>query len=515
MKLNWTIIALATLAVTLPMSAQDNPNHKPKHHQYKLYDVGTFGGPNSSLFVDVPNLNSNGTFVGLADTASPDPYYPYCFASILDLNLEFNTGLGPDCHVTHAYKLGRNGAIDLGSLPEGGSSAATAISDSDIVAGVSENGSIDPLTGYPQIRAVAWKESHITDLGTFGGNVSASFAVNSRGDVVGSATNTIPDQFASFLGPCFWNGSFCWPVTSQLRAFLWRDGAMQDLGTLGGNDAYAAFINDSGEITGASFTSTVPNQDTGVPTVDPFLWKNGKMIDLGGLGGTIGFPYWLNNRGQVVGSSALPGDQTSHAFLWDRGVLSDLGPSGGTCGTPLYINDDGDVAGFACFPGEQAFHAFLWSHGQMTDIGALPAYPCSGADAVNARGQVVGVSQLCQGGQAAAFLWENGGPMVDLNALLEDPYNGHLYWAININARGEIAVLGMVPGGGIHAYLMVPDGDCDDDCEQRVAASQNAQVMPPATAGAAFPAFGKPADWLHIPFGKRVPMPARPTAPSN
>jgi hypothetical protein len=105
--------------------------------------------------------------------------------------------------------------------------------------------------------------------------------------------------------------------------------------------------------------------------------------------------------------------------------------------------------------------------------------------------------------------------MVDLNTLLEDPYNGHLYWSININARGEIAVLGMVPGGGIHAYLMVPDGDCDDDCEQRVAASQNALAVQPAAADATLPAFGKPANRLRNPLGRGFLTHGQGVTPSN
>jgi probable HAF family extracellular repeat protein len=50
------------------------------------------------------------------------------------------------------------------------------------------------------------------------------------------------------------------------------------------------------------------------------------MADLGTLGGTLGYPNTLNNRGQVVGQSNLAGDGVSHPFLWDeREGLKDLG----------------------------------------------------------------------------------------------------------------------------------------------------------------------------------------------
>jgi probable HAF family extracellular repeat protein len=485
MTKSWKLAIACVLATTLGLpallNAQDAPSHKPKHHQYRLIDMGTFGGPNSSILVNTPNLNSNGTSVGSADTTTTDPYSPMCFASLLDLNLSNNTGLGPDCQVTHASQA-RNGVVtDLGALPGGDSSLATAVSNSGVVAGISENGSIDQLTGFPQIRAVAWNRGSISNLGTFGGNVSASFAVNSRGDVVGAASNSIPDSFASWLGPCFYPGFRCWPVATQLRAFVSRSGAMKDIGTLGGTDAYAAFVNESGDVVGASFTSMTPNPTTGVPTVDSFIWKNGKMTDLGSFGGTITFPYGLNNRGQVVGSSNLAGDQTNSPFLWDRGTMKNLGTLGGDFGQAFWINDAGDAVGYATYPGNATYGAVLWSKGTKTDLGYIGS-PCSGAFAVNSSQQVVGATRTnpCANG-SIAFLWENGGPMVDLNALLKEAYDGHLYWSININEQGEIAALGQIPGGGIHAYLLVPDGDCDGDCEQRIANSASrvtSQVQP-------------------------------------
>jgi hypothetical protein len=78
-----------------------------------------------------------------------------------------------------------------------------------------------------------------------------------------------------------------------------------------------------------------------------------------------------------------------------------------------------------------------------------------------------------------------------------------------------VYALGVLPNGDYRIAVLTPTGDCDSDCELRIAESQNVPAAPPATAGATLPAFGRPADWLRNPFGKRVPLPGRPYAPSN
>ena len=94
------------------------------------------------------------------------------------------------------------------------------------------------LGGFPEIRGVLWRNGEIVDLGTLeGGFESFANAVNNRGQVVGFSLNTVPDACSLF-------------VATQTRAFLWQDGAMQDLGTLGGPDANAELINDRGQIAG-------------------------------------------------------------------------------------------------------------------------------------------------------------------------------------------------------------------------------------------------------------------------
>jgi probable HAF family extracellular repeat protein len=465
-----TLVASVCLCVALVspvrMAAQEQKEEKSEHRHYKLIDMGTFGGPNSYFSVpDSRVINNRGMAAGVGDTSLPDPN---CFF---------------DCLVDHAF-VWKNGVItDLGALPGGQSSFAYWINDRGVIVGQSQNGAIDPLTGAPQLRGVLWRKGQIIDLGTLGGNASNTISINDRGQVLGAATNATLDPFASVPqgaclilptnNPCsgstFAFNSLYSPSTTETHAFVWRDGLTRDLGTLGGPDSAPEANNDRGEVAGWSYTSFVANPSTGTPNVDPFLWspEDGKMTDLGSLGGTYGTPFWLNNRGQVVGASNLAGDQSFHPFLWNRGKLNDLGTLGGYTGVAFMLNDAGETVGYADLPPNPIgcsglnciHHGFLWKDGVMTDLGTL-ADPCSRALSINEDGQIVGVTSPCGGEFTRAFLWENEGPIVDLNSLIISGSGLVVREGDYINESGEIAGKAVLPNGDVHAVLLIP---CDED----------------------------------------------------
>jgi len=435
------ITLLVALAIAVSSAAGDDGNHHHKHHHYKLIDVGTFGGPQSFTQDLLHFQTRRGIVAGWADTQTPDPNYPNsCFFC------------GP--FMFHAFKW-RNGVLtDLGALPGVNSSAAFWISDKGWSAGWSENGAIDPLLGTPEMRAVLWKDKEIIDLGTLeGGYESFAFGLNSRGQVTGVSLNLVPDSFSGF------------GFGTQQRTFLWKDGVMQDLGTLGGPDAgVLGFtgdieINERGQVAACSYTNSIVNPTTGTPTLDPFLWEDGKMLDLGSLGGTSGCAINLDNRGQVIGYSNLAGDLGLHPFLWSQGVLKDLGTLGGNFGVAISINDANEIVGATTDKNERVL-AYLWRHGVMTNLGTLHPLPYSNAQWINSRGQVVGFGASTDFSVHVAFLWENGGPMVDLNTLVPPNSKLLLGQALHINDRGEIAGDGVLPDGDHHAFVLIP---CDED----------------------------------------------------
>jgi probable HAF family extracellular repeat protein len=427
-----TAVILSTLAFAVPAEAR-------AQYPYKLVDLGTLGGPQSDVGNQpVPVATRQGAFVGTADTTVSDPFSP-----------SDNPAFSGDPYVQHTF-VWRDGTItDLGALgpqPGDNSSWPASVNARGDIAGSSDNGTMDPL-GYEEANAVLWKDGRIINLGTLGGTESLAFFLNNRDQVVGAASNTITDPVSMF------------GVGTQTRAFLWRDGTMRDLGTLGGPDAAAFFINDAGQTAGNSYTNSTPNSVTGSPTTHPFLWQNGHMKDLGTLGGTQATtgPWGaLNDRGEVVGQSNLAGDLTFHPFLWKGHALTDLGAAS-------WINDAGQVVGWADTthpltpplgePGDQLYQAFLWDHGVMTNLGTAPGEICSTANSINNSGQVVGNAGHCHGA-VDAFLYDHGSTM-NLNDLIA-PSPLHLKEAFAINDRGEIMGIGVLPGGNQHAYVLIP-----------------------------------------------------------
>jgi probable HAF family extracellular repeat protein len=376
--------------------------------------------------------------------------------------------------------------------------------------------------GLPEVHAVLWEQGKITDLGTLpeGGYQSQANAVNSSGQVVGSALNTIPDANSMQPGAFWLWGGITPPYQYQVRPFLWdQQEGMQDLGTLpGGTDAQACYINERGQVVGDSYTSSVASAAWAsggyALTTNPFLWERGKeMVSLGNLGGTCAAATDLNNQGQVVGEATVTGDLYFHAFLWD-GSIHDLGGSFGRNNASAFaINDHGEAVGGAYYPGETIFHAALWRHvGNITDLGTLGNDRCSYAAAINAAEQVGGSSLEDCDEVFRAFLWEDGS-MFDLNALIPPGSALHLQFVQKINDRGEIAGMGVDVSGNTHAFLLIPCDEnhsgvagCDYSPVDAAAATREnpaSFIQKPTTTAPLRPALHGPANHLLRPLGRR------------
>lgn len=438
------VVSFINLFVSPSLPQQDASSHSAVPMRYKLIDLGM-----GSFFDNIgPKvINKTGVFAGEQSTSTPDPYAPDCFA---------------DCQIDLAFQWAEGKRRTLPTLPGGVSTFAYWINDGGVIAGIAQNGKIDPATGWPEQDAVLWLGDQVYDLGTLGGAGSAANAVNNRGQVVGCALNEIGDPFANV--PLAGGGSFSFaftylfaPSTTQVHAFLWQQRTMRDLGTLGGTDSCAGFVNNDGQVAGSSFTSNLGSN--GVPEIHSFFWQDGNMVDLGTLGGTNAFPFALNDRGEVIGYSDLAGDATVHPFLWSEGKLIDLGTLGGQNGVAFSINDHGEIAGESNLL-DGTFHAFIWKSGLMIDLGTLHGDPCSQAFSINSKGQTVGITGPCIPSGAHGFLSHDGGPMVDLQSLVLPGADVRVIGAEFIGENGEIAGFGADAGGHEHGILLIP---CDEN----------------------------------------------------
>lgn len=393
---------LPVAAILLAAVAAAVPARAASQHPYRLVDAGTFGGPRSFLNLPAVPLAPDGALLGTADTATRDADYPKCNP--------FMVGF-PDRYLTHAFEWRGGRLRDLGALPGNNSSAVFEVNGSGAGVGMSETAVTDPNTGWPADHAVMFKGGKVMDLGTLpGGYESQANDINNHGQVSGFASNGIRDKYSFFKvfggpGPC---GPSGWGT--QARSFAWHNGVMHDIGTLGGPDAVSTTQNAHGQITGQSWTSSTANPATGIPTLDPFLWANGRMRDLGTLGGDFGFANWVNDRGDVVGGAQAP-DQNFHGFLWRNGKMHDLPPAGGApWAFANGVNDHGQVVGDETdTKGDERF-AVLWSGGHGYNLNTLiapSALHLTSAEYIGDQGEIVGHGVLRNGHQRVFLLIRN------------------------------------------------------------------------------------------------------------
>ena len=346
-----------------------------------------------------------------------------------------NTGAGQSTENLQAQT--RYTVIDLGTLGGSFSLGSGINNEGQAVGGAN-------VTGDTATHAFLWNHGVMNDLRTLGGPNSFAEAASEGTGVAGISDTANADP----LG-----GDACGFGTNLIcRAFLWRNGGMIDLGTLGGHNSAAfgsAAINSRDQVVGWAELSTMDPNNPSFLQFHAFLWEKGVMNDLGTLGGPNSNALGIDEIGRVVGVS-LTDSSLVHAFLWQNGVMNDLGTLGGTFSLAQEINHLGQVAGFSTLSGDTNVHAFLWQEGLMTDLGSLDADPDSLAFAINNKGQVVG-----QSGDRA-FIWQRG-VMTDLNTLIPAGSDLFLVAPFEINSVGRIVGVAVQNSTGqSHAFLATP-----------------------------------------------------------
>jgi probable HAF family extracellular repeat protein len=285
-------------------------------------------------------------------------------------------------------------------------------------------------------RAVLWRNETLIRLPTLGGPMSTVPwpGLNDEVMIVGISQTAKVDPLDEDWSCEF--GGFL-PDTTNLicRGFVWDNGEIRELPTLGGNHGFAAGVNNKGQVVGWAETRvhdpTCDDESRQVLQFRAVRWElkngiTGKITkrQLRPLRrDSTSAATAINDRGQAVGISgdcdqAVGRFSARHAVLWDQqGKPTEIPNLGGkTWHTPMDINERGDVVGFSNPPGpgdpegEFIARAFFWRNGaaRARNLGGLDDDAFSQALAINERRQVVGVSFGGSTGGARAFLYEDG-----------------------------------------------------------------------------------------------------------
>lgn len=298
------------------------------------------------------------------------------------------------------------------------------------------------LAGDANHHAVLWINGQLNDLGTLGGpNSEIEFiARNNFGMFAGGSDTADIDPYGE---------NFCFFVPSDnflCSAFQWQNEVMTALPGLGGNNSYAANSNRSGRIVGWAETALDPNcLAPQVFDLHGALWRNGRVQDLPPLpGDAISGAFGVNDHDVVVGGSGYCGSlgvlgfaMALHAVIWRNGPPTELvGLGGQFSNAAIDINNHGQVVGMSDVPGDASTHAVLWQKETITDLGTLSGDALSFAWAISEGGQILG--QSCDAnGNCRGFLWQNN-VMTDVNTLIPAESRLIIIDANDVNSVGNI-----------------------------------------------------------------------------
>ena len=405
-------VFIVTAAASVPVA----PASAAAPAGYAVTILGTLSpNPNLSSVSNGAGVNDLGWVVGDADV-------PESWMSYLPNTTE---------HAT----LWRNGQItDLGTLggPNSSIGFVARPSDTGLISGNAPNDQVDPngenwgvLFGCAnnapcegqqyEFRGFAWKDGVTRPLPTLGGNNEAAFGgVNDAGQIAGMAetAGVDPSCQPSQFDDSTINETITLNQVLDWKPVVWGPiyGEVHELPVWPGDTVgLASAINDQGQVVGGSGFCTTPAPGS---IKNALLWQNGRMINLGSLGGTYdNVATAINDRGQVVGWSDLAGDSptsgTTHSFLWQHGRIIDLGTLSGDVSMSTYaygINNAGQVVGQSC--DQNGCQAFLWQRGTMTDLNAIahtPGFDLVQAEGINSQGEIVGNAMDESTGDFLAF----------------------------------------------------------------------------------------------------------------
>lgn len=280
------------------------------------------------------------------------------------------------------------------------------------------------------------------------GIVSAeAVAINNAGHVAGLSWTTPEGNSHA----CLWTGSGYFDLPPQ----VW------------GNESWANDINNAGTVVGGRGFTTGLRQ--------PFVWSNGRFIDIPPDTWTVGEARDVNDGGVVVGT--LGPTTNGRGFIWQGGLLELLQPSpGAVASSANAVNEAGRVVGLSVLPGvpQNAFpvRPCIWIDGLVASLPIPAPYTMGAARHISNKGVVVGEAWKPVPPQgvleAITVLWIDGVPY-NLDDLVVD-FEPATFGAGRANDAGQMVGVAQTYTG-IYAIVLSPvdppaadvTGDCAVD----------------------------------------------------
>jgi probable HAF family extracellular repeat protein len=328
----------------------DRNRHATLWRNGVLSDLGTLGGPNSSVTWNVKN--TAGIIVGISQTADPQ-LLGESWSSAFFYSTPNNVG-----YINLGFVWQNNQMRGLPNFPGGNNGFATGANNLGQVVGWAENGVHDPnccCTQVLQFLPAVWTlgpPDQIHDLPLIPGDTSgAATAINDNGQIVG--ISGICDQAVG--------------RHTAKHAVLWENGGVTDIGNLGAewwNTPTA--INQRGDIVGFAgdpdfvggeiLHAFIWTKDNGIKALKPLRGRVPEHVD--------SEAYGINEARQVVGVSCDADQVDCRAVIWDHGVyptdLNDFkGSYSGFLALAKDINNKGEITGRAIDPTTGALIAYL------------------------------------------------------------------------------------------------------------------------------------------------------------
>jgi probable HAF family extracellular repeat protein len=315
-----------------------------------LTDLGTLGGPNSSVTWNVKN--TQGIIVGISQTADPEPLGE-AWSSAAFYSTPHNVG-----YINLGFVWQNNQMRGLPPFAGGNNGFATGANNLGQVVGWAENGVHDPNCCCSQIlqfRPAMWTlgPDQIHELPLIAGDTSgAATAINDNGQIVG--ISGICDQAVG--------------RHTARHAVLWRNGTVRDIypnppapwwntpTAINQRGDVVGFAGDPAFVEGDVLHAFMWTREDGIRRLKPLKHRTPEHVD--------SEAYGINERGQVVGVSCDADLVDCRAVIWDHGNtptdLNDLkGSYPAFLASAKDINNKGEITGRAIDPATGALIAYL------------------------------------------------------------------------------------------------------------------------------------------------------------